>query len=383
MRANRLFAVSALLLPSALGSLLSIPPAYNNGTVTVEELSVAGNLDGPKLETAANRSSFDFWYFGAMSSTNKASVIVTFFNSAELGNKIPLSVQVSGSFPNGSLFTGEALATADAVLSDCSGAIAGSWGGTGASFTGTALDKPNVEYHIRLDMIDIGVKGTVTLKSVSVLHRRSSLRCNCSSNSQQRTPARYPCDFNVAGVDQSILPSLFWSNAVPDAEATVQLDINGTSLSFIDGVGYHDKNWGNAPVYTSAKSWDWGHARFGPYSVVWFDILDRRQTEHTYAFVAKDGEPIHLDCADASVRVRQWGGDATYPPAAGLGDVKGVDVRFNLGNGQFLAAKVTTELLIENLGGGVFTRAIGSVEGGIEGLETFEGRAMYDENIFP
>lgn len=160
-------ATLGVLLQFAVGSILEISPAYLNGSVHVETLSVPGNLDGPKIQSSANRSSFDFWYFGAVSSSNNAGVIITFFNSAELGNESPLSVQVSGSFPNGTLFSGEALATSNAVISNCSGGISGVWGGTGASFRGADLHKPNVEYDILLDMPSIGIKGTVALKSVS------------------------------------------------------------------------------------------------------------------------------------------------------------------------------------------------------------------------
>lgn len=160
-------AALAVLARLAHGSLVEISPTYHNGSVVVERLSVDGNLDGPKIQTSANRSSFDFWYFGAVSSSNTAGVIVTFFNTAELGHDKPLSVQVSGSFPNGTLFSGEALATSNAVVNTCSGGIAGIWGETGASFRGTDLQKANVEYDILLDMASIGIKGNVVLKSVS------------------------------------------------------------------------------------------------------------------------------------------------------------------------------------------------------------------------
>lgn len=159
----------------ARGAVINIQPTYRNGSVTVETLSVPSNLDGPKITTAVNASSFDFWYFGAVSASTDASVIITFFNSAILGSQNPLVVQVSGSFPNGTLFTGEALATSDAVLRSSSKGIAGVWGGTGASFKGTNLDKPHISYEITLDMPNIGIKGTVTLKSVSLSFSTSTV----------------------------------------------------------------------------------------------------------------------------------------------------------------------------------------------------------------
>lgn len=36
-----------------------------------------------------------------------------------------------------------------------------------------------------------------------------------------------------------ILPNIGWSNAIPGAVGKVNLDVNGTDVSFT-GVGYHD-----------------------------------------------------------------------------------------------------------------------------------------------
>lgn len=36
-----------------------------------------------------------------------------------------------------------------------------------------------------------------------------------------------------------IMPGVGWANAVPDAAANVDFDVNGTAVKFA-GVGYHD-----------------------------------------------------------------------------------------------------------------------------------------------
>jgi len=43
-----------------------------------------------------------------------------------------------------------------------------------------------------------------------------------------------------AGASEVILPHVGWANAVPDARATVDIEVNGTAISF-SGIGYHDK----------------------------------------------------------------------------------------------------------------------------------------------
>jgi hypothetical protein len=41
---------------------------------------------------------------------------------------------------------------------------------------------------------------------------------------------------NVEGMNTLLLPNLHWANAVPDAEATVNLNINGTDFILEDGI---------------------------------------------------------------------------------------------------------------------------------------------------
>ncbi|KAF7593580.1 hypothetical protein BBP40_011200 [Aspergillus hancockii] len=352
---------SGFLLAPVLANHVYIPPVYHNGSVEVEGLSVPGNLDGFKMKTPASRQSFDFWYFDAISRTTSAAINIVFFNTGDFAaNPHPLTVQISGTFDNGSEFSGEALASGGAVITNDEGGVTGNWLGAGASFHGTNLDKPNVEYVIKLDSPNIGVKGTFKLKS--------------------RAPPHYPCNPNVDGLNTILLAHLHWSNAVPDAHANIDLTINGTHFKMIGGIGYHDKNWGDASVIVSPKYWDWGHASLGPYSLVWYDLLDYNDTEHVYAYIAKNGEYMHINCAEKAVEVRQWGHNATYPPTSGIAANEGLTARFDLGGGQVFVANLIKESIIHDQI--VYARALGSVTGGIVGQEQYQGHGAYGEFVY-
>ncbi|KAL4745439.1 hypothetical protein BDW72DRAFT_211316 [Aspergillus terricola var. indicus] len=349
------------LSANVVAERLYIPPVYHNGSVEVEGLSVAGNLDGPKMRTAANRTSFDFWYFDAFSTSTKAAINIVFYNTGDFAaNPNPLAVQVSGTFDNGTQFSGQVFASKGVVIDSDEDGISASWDGSGASFRGTSLEKPNPEYNIKLDSPSIGITGSVRL--------------------QARAPPHYPCNPNVEELNTLLLPHLHWANAVPDAVATVNLKINGTSFRIANGVGYHDKNWGDASVITSPKYWDWGHARLGPYSVVWYDLLDYSNNEHAYAYVVKDGRFVSVICAANAVQVRQSGPNATYPPTGGIPEATGLTARFDLGGGQVFALNLTKEAIVHDET--VYARALGSVTGGIENQQTYNGRAHYEEYVY-
>lgn len=165
---------------------------------------------------------------------------------------------------------------------------------------------------------------------------------------------------------------------MPDADTAVHLNIGARPLSFTDGVGYYEKTWGDAPLLESINSWYWGHARFGPYSVVWFDVLDPTMTEYFSGYVAKDGQVLAASCAPDAVVVRPWGFNSGYPPTVDMGLMQGLYARFQLDDGTVLAANITTGTVVfysRNFS----ARMLGTVTGGIEGSNaTFEGRALFE-----
>ncbi|EKG11082.1 hypothetical protein MPH_11825 [Macrophomina phaseolina MS6] len=62
---------------------LNLAPAYHEGTVHIERLSIPGNLYGSRMLTQAARKSADFWYFDAFSSSTNQTLNIVFFNSGD------------------------------------------------------------------------------------------------------------------------------------------------------------------------------------------------------------------------------------------------------------------------------------------------------------
>lgn len=183
------------------------------------------------------------------------------------------------------------------------------------------------------------------------------------------------------GANQNLLPGLYWANAVPDSNTIVDLQVGSDDIKFTDGVGYHDKNWGNKSIIDGPRYWDWGHGRLGPFSVVWYNLLDYEGNESRRSFVTKDGEVLLVSCDLDAMVVRQRGGKAAWPPTTGLLETEGLSINYTLPDGKVFAIDVTTELIVRDESG-AYQRANGLLKGGFVGEETFEGRGHYEEFIF-
>ena len=139
------------------------------------------------------------------------------------------------------------------------------------------------------------------------------------------------------------------------------------------------QNWGATPFFQNVNSWYWGHARLGPYSVVWFDALDMAGTEHFSSYVAKEGKIVIGSCVKDSVKARPWGGEDKYPPPSNNKVPKGFEVVFADVEGKELRINVTTAEIV--LPARTFyDRFIGQVEGGFAGeSKKWSGVAEYEE----
>lgn len=115
--------------------------------------------------------SFDSWYFDVVSESTGAVVNIVFFNTGDfyyqLGNGQPLAVQLTGKYANGTEFFIQTFATEGAIIKNDDCGVSADFKGSGASFVGTNLQKPNVTYTITYDGSVGGVNGTVTFKAVS------------------------------------------------------------------------------------------------------------------------------------------------------------------------------------------------------------------------
>ncbi|KAK9326703.1 hypothetical protein V1520DRAFT_366045 [Lipomyces starkeyi] len=331
-------------------SFVSVPLSPSNGSSIMVTTSSQGAFDGPKL-SSVNSTSFDWWYFDICS--EEASVQVIFFTGTPTAighaSSIPLVTfaTLHGLFPNGTEFDYEVPSVTVDIATDGDGSSGffdgfGSWKAT-----------PDMSYYtITLDSEAIGIKGALYFQSAA--------------------PAHYPFNFAAERTNSTELfaPNFGWANAVPDADAHAHLTIGGTKLHIV-GRGYHDKNWGDAPLPDISKTWYWGHAKIGPYAIVWFDYISYDGQEYYSGYLTKNAVPVSLG---SSMTVRPYGRNETqylYPPNASSTNPDGFIININAGyagNFEFIASN---DNIVQDIDG--YTRWTGEITGGLVGGEQYYG----------
>ena len=88
-----------------------------------------------------------------------------------------------------------------------------------------------------------------------------------------------------------------WLPSVPEGAVEADLRMNG-KLEHHTGTGYHDHNWGNAPMMNLMHHWYWGRAKIGEYQVISSYIYGAKKygyAEFPIFMLAKDGKVIADD----------------------------------------------------------------------------------------
>ncbi|KAJ6020409.1 Hydroxyneurosporene synthase [Penicillium herquei] len=326
-------------------------------------------LDGPQSNKITS-SSFDWWYYDVVSSNDASeSLTITLFTSS--ANAFPwldsseTSVLIAYlwiSFANGSSFQGYVPASLATVSGGLIGvASKGEWEGTGFRWVATGDDFSNYEVIVESDEMDI--YGSLKLTSNLAPH----LPCGISSDV---TTLEIEDDFG-------------WANLIPDANATVDMNVKGTSLQF-QGRGYHDKNWSNKPFISSIDSWYWGHGELDGYSLVWFSGISASNATLGSTYVSKDGIVLVSTCDTTKTTVRPTGkGNAAhYPPIAG-DTPNGFTVEIELAEDEWL--RVNVSIVNEVAGDGeYYVRWTGNLTGSVEdkdGVRNLEGGVAFFEQF--
>ncbi|KAJ5683666.1 uncharacterized protein N7477_000011 [Penicillium maclennaniae] len=305
-------------------------------------------LDGPQV-SSINASVFDWWYFDAVSESDPGdSIVVTFFTSSATafpfldpsGSSV-LIAYLWASFANGTVFSEYIPATVATVAGGDSAKppSSGNWGSTG--FSWTALNEDLSEYEVVIASEEIQVEGPDTASA---------------------------CGIQAGTTKLEVAPHIGWACLIPDAVGTIDMNIQGSRLSF-RGPAYHDKNWSDRPFLESVQNWYWGHGRLEPYSIVWFSysaLDDPSNTTYVSSYVAKDGDVLVSACTSSILTVRPFGSFNTtggrYPPWAG--DIPdGFLLEFDLGNSNnWLKVNVSIDSLVAG-DGKYYMRWTGSLSG--------------------
>ena len=112
-----------------------------------------------------------------------------------------------------------------------------------------------------------------------------------------------------------------WLPAVPQGKVDATYSVAGKS-STAAGVGYHDHNWGNAPMNSLINHWYWARGQAGPYTVVASYITAEQKygnAELPVFLLAKDGQVVADDATKVAFeRLGTYTDTVTGKPVANV-----------------------------------------------------------------
>lgn len=343
---------------SPLGTLISQGTSFT---------STENSLDSPHV-LGISPAVYEWWWFDAESPDLNTSIVIAFFTASAVA--FPLvaglpdtSIVVNAKLPNGSTIVCEAGASSAVITSGgkYGNGAQGVWGDIG-NFT-VAPDLSSAE--INIDMLGMltPIRGSIKFESVCITG--AGLPLVPFTNSPQIAPAHYPCTTNLDNRNNlEIAPHVGWSNAMPAASTVGEFEILGGEKFTVNGFGYHDKNWGDAPFLAAISTWYWGHVHFGPLSVVFFNGTTATGDPFADAYVAKDRKVLVSSCQIESALVE--------PTLDLLGNVESVVVRIALPDSGLLTVNIIAESTnIEYPA--VYSRYLISASGGEGGQEQYTG----------
>lgn len=334
----------------------SIPSATVTGDVPVVTSSEY-SFDGPKVG-GVNSTSFDWWYFDAVSEDGMIGVTIIFLRTIIFGTS-PSANSVQVSLRTNNVKIDDSFSSNLSTVTTNGFGASGTWTGLG-SFNGSAdLSK----YTVYLNTGSI--KGSLTIRS--------------------NAPAHYP-DGNPPGAAANVLvsPALYWTNSIPAGLADCKLTFNNQVIAFNDGVGYHDHNWGGLLLPEIIETWYWGHATVGPFSFVWFDIISRvTNTRFSSTYLVKNGcilvasQQTPFEASNNFTIVIPFGNGTDFPPTSqsNLPSSFLIEIVDDTLRWSFLANAVDTT---SNSDRGFYTRWIGTISGGEVGGSQYHGSGVWE-----
>lgn len=138
------------------------------------------------------------------------------------------------------------------------------------------------------------------------------------------------------------------------------------------------QNWGAQPANVTVKSWYWGHARAGPYSIVWFTAIAPDGSLHTSSYLSSTGHVLASSCEPSSLTVTPVTNPGESQPD-GLPD--GFDLAVAVPGQGTLQVQVKNAARTQLLPG-IAGRWIGSVSASFGNGTQWTGVAFYEQFQF-
>ncbi|KAM5349229.1 hypothetical protein ACJ41O_005736 [Fusarium nematophilum] len=297
------------------------------------------------------------WYFDAINPSTNETVIFNFEVQWPVDTTIDISesfyrVTIFGSFSNGTAYSYEVYSQNVNITERADKSMqVDFFGGNEFSWSGSSLLKPRPVYNVTINSPQFGIMGSIILQG-------------------NLAAPHYSCGTDAAGVEEQIIEGVAWANALPDANATVSLRIGDTAMSF-EGYGYHDKTWVDRPFEKALQAAFWGHARLGPYAVVWWHSRAQDGTDISSEYLARwqDGQVIASRCVDRPNNTLGWGEGQIWPLVPGTPAPAGMIMRWDLGDAGIFVANITSNDIFVDIP--FWQAGRGPVSGGFEGQESF------------
>jgi hypothetical protein len=137
-----------------------------------------------------------------------------------------------------------------------------------------------------------------------------------------------------------------WLPAVPQGKVSADLSIRGKK-EHLEGVGYHDHNWGDVSTMRLINHWYWGRAQAGDYSIVASYIFAEKaygNTELPIFMLAKAGKII----ADDARKVRFHLEDEQMDPTSGKPVANLVVYEYEDGPERYRVSYRRSETIVNN-----------------------------------
>jgi predicted secreted hydrolase len=224
--------------------------------------------------TDSGRGSFEWWYFDAHLDDG-AALVVMFMNKDVTESQKPLDplVRINLDLPDG-----RSLQKTQHFAPELFSA------GTDHA------DVRIAENHFEGDLHRYRITAAIDEMSVDV------------TLTGQVSPWRPGTGYVYFGADRS--REFAWLPSVPQGKVEVRYLV-GDEVRETTGVGYHDHNWGNAPLTKLIHDWYWARGQAGPYSVI--TAYETAHEKFGYApivsfMLAKDGRIVAGDASKVTFR---------------------------------------------------------------------------------
>lgn len=243
--------------------------------------SVAPFEDGLRTDPH-RRGSYEWWYLDA-SLDNGAKLVVGFYtkNPATPNTRLAPFVKINLDLPDGRSFEKTFAATAEQFSASTDG-----------------CDVRIADHRFSGDLETYRV--TASIENVTVSVTLTGI-----------VPAWRPATGYEMFARNGAEKTFAWLVAVPNGRVEVDYSVDG-QLERAAGVGYHDHNWGDAPMRELMHNWYWGRAQVGPYSLIAAHITAEKAysyQELTVLHLARDGVVIADDGAKVAVTLARVGID--------------------------------------------------------------------------